>query len=91
MGWREVERAFVDAVERRVFPGATVIARRGDHIIFEGAFGFRTLLPQPHPMTIDTVFDLLIEDSAFTSVAMFTMASRLAQSIFSLRCSHDCS
>jgi hypothetical protein len=24
-------------------------------------------------------------------VAMFTMASRLAQSIFSLRCSHDCS
>jgi CubicO group peptidase (beta-lactamase class C family) len=80
VGWREVERAFVDAVERRVFPGATVIARRGDHIIFEGAFGFRTLLPQPHPMTIDTVFDLssLTKVLATTIlVMMLTRESRL--------------
>src|ERR1700676_1237289 len=69
VGWHEVERAFNDGVEHRVFPGATVIARRGDHIVFEGAFGFRTLIPEPRPMTIDTVFDL----SSLTKVLATTI------------------
>ena len=58
MGWREVERAFNDAVERRVFPGATAVVRKGGDVVFEGAFGFRTLVPQPREMKIETVFDL---------------------------------
>ncbi len=70
MGWREVERAFNDAVERRVFPGATAVVRKGGGVVFEGAFGFRTLVPQPREMKIETVFDL----SSLTKVLATTIA-----------------
>lgn len=73
MGWREVEQAFNQAVERRVFPGATVVVRKGDEIAFEGAFGYRTLQPQPAPLNIDTVFDL----SSLTKVLATTVAAML--------------
>ena len=58
MGWSEVERAFAEAVEQGVIPGATLIVRRGEDIVFEGAFGHRSLQPERSPMRIDTVFDL---------------------------------
>ena len=70
MGWREVELAFNDAVERRVFPGATAVVRIGAEVVFEGAFGFRTLAPQPREMKIDTVFDL----SSLTKVLATALA-----------------
>jgi CubicO group peptidase (beta-lactamase class C family) len=70
LGWREVEQAFNDAVERRVFPGATAIVRRGADVVFEGVFGFRTLVPEPRPMKIETVFDL----SSLTKVLATTVA-----------------
>ncbi|HXN87116.1 MAG TPA: serine hydrolase domain-containing protein, partial [Candidatus Binataceae bacterium] len=79
MGWREVERSFSDAVERRVFPGATVIARRGDQIVFEGAFGFRTLIPEPRPMTIDTVFDLSSLTKVLATTIIVMMLAREAR------------
>ncbi len=69
MGWREVEQAFNDAVERRVFPGAAAVVRRGADVVFEGAFGFRTLLPQPRELHLDTVFDL----SSLTKVLATTV------------------
>jgi CubicO group peptidase (beta-lactamase class C family) len=58
LGWSEVERAFAQAVEQGVFPGATVVVRKADAIVFEGAFGHRSLEPQKSPMRLDTVFDL---------------------------------
>jgi serine-type D-Ala-D-Ala carboxypeptidase len=58
MGWREVEQAFNEAVEREVIPGATIAVRKGGQIAFEGAFGHRTLQPQRSPMRLETVFDL---------------------------------
>ena len=70
MGWREVEQAFNDAVERRIIPGATVVVRVGVDLAFEGAFGFRTLVPQPREMKLDTVFDL----SSLTKVLATTIA-----------------
>ena len=70
MGWREVEQAFNDAVERRVFPGATVVVRKGAGVMFEGVFGFRTLVPEPREMKIETVFDL----SSLTKVLATTIA-----------------
>ncbi len=73
VGWREVEQAFAQAVERRVFPGATVAVRRGGNVVFEGAFGFRTLIPQPAPIGIDTVFDL----SSLTKALATTVAVML--------------
>ncbi len=70
MGWKEVELAFNQAVERRVFPGAALVVRRENDIVFEGAYGYRTLLPEPAPMRIETVFDL----SSLTKVLATTAA-----------------
>ncbi len=42
-------------------------------MLFEGAFGFRTLVPQPHEMKIDTVFDL----SSLTKVLATTIAAMM--------------
>jgi len=58
LGWREVENAFAEAVEKGVIPGATLVVRVGSDIAFEGAFGFRSLVPERSPMKLDTVFDL---------------------------------
>jgi serine-type D-Ala-D-Ala carboxypeptidase len=58
LGWRDVEQAFAEAVERGVIPGATLVVRRGPDIVFEGAFGYRSLVPERAPMRLETVFDL---------------------------------
>jgi serine-type D-Ala-D-Ala carboxypeptidase len=75
LGWDEVEQAFEQAVERRVFPGATVVVRKGAEVAYEGAFGFRTLIPEPAPIRIDTVFDLSSLTKALaTTVAVMMLA-----------------
>jgi CubicO group peptidase (beta-lactamase class C family) len=79
LGWREVEQAFNDAVERRVFPGASAVVRQGARVLFEGAFGFRTLLPQPHEMKMDTVFDLSSLTKVLATTAAVMMLTREAK------------
>ncbi len=74
MGWHEVEQAFADGVQRRIFPGATVAVRKGDTVVFEGAYGFRTLVPEPAPLSIETVFDLSSLTKAMaTTFAVMTL------------------
>ncbi len=73
MGWSEVEKAFGDAVERGAIPGATVVVRVGNDLAFEGAFGFRSIVPERTPMKIDTVFDL----SSLTKALATTVAVML--------------
>ncbi|MGA2411013.1 MAG: serine hydrolase domain-containing protein, partial [Candidatus Binataceae bacterium] len=58
MGWAEVERAFAEAIEREVIPGATLVVRRGGDIAYERAFGSRAVVPERMPMRLETVFDL---------------------------------
>jgi serine-type D-Ala-D-Ala carboxypeptidase len=58
LGWHEVEAAFAEAVEKGAIPGATLVVRVGGDIAYEGAFGFRALVPDPSPMRLETVFDL---------------------------------
>ncbi len=72
MAWAEVEGAFAAAIDQRVIPGAVLIARRGDEIAYQGAFGYRTLMPEPQPLWLETVFDLssLTKPLATTTVAM---------------------
>ncbi len=72
MGWSEVETAFAQAVEQGIIPGAVVIARRGGGIAYQGAFGYRTLMPEKHPIKLDTVFDLssLTKPLATTIIVM---------------------
>ncbi|HTR63633.1 MAG TPA: serine hydrolase domain-containing protein, partial [Candidatus Binataceae bacterium] len=73
MGWPEVERALNEAVERGAIPGATVVVRVGGDIVFEGAFGHRSLVPTRTPMKIDTVFDL----SSLTKALATTVAAMI--------------
>ena len=58
MGWHEVEAAFAEAVEKGAIPGATIVVRKGVDIAYEGAFGFRSIVPERSPMRLETVFDL---------------------------------
>jgi serine-type D-Ala-D-Ala carboxypeptidase len=73
VAWREVEQAFNDAVERGVVPGAAVVVRRGADVAFEGAFGFRSLVPERTPMRMETVFDL----SSLTKAIATTVAAMM--------------
>ena len=75
MGWSDVERAFNDAVEKNVIPGATIVVRRGGDVAFEGAFGFRSIEPKRSPAKIDTVYDLSSLTKALaTTVALMILA-----------------
>jgi CubicO group peptidase (beta-lactamase class C family) len=58
LGWHEVEAAFTEAVEKGAIPGATLVVRVGADIAYEGAFGFRAIVPDRSPMRLETVFDL---------------------------------
>ncbi|MFZ0887828.1 MAG: serine hydrolase [Candidatus Binataceae bacterium] len=75
MDWSNVEREFGLAVEHGAIPGATLVVRVGDAVAFEGAFGFRALVPERHPMKIDTVFDLSsLTKPLATTIAVMMMA-----------------
>ncbi len=75
MGWSEVERAFNEAIEQQVIPGATLVVRRGAEVAFEGAFGFRSIEPNRTPAKIETVYDLSSLTKALaTTVAVMILA-----------------
>jgi serine-type D-Ala-D-Ala carboxypeptidase len=79
LGWREVEQAFAEAVERGAIPGATLVVRKGDDVAFEGAFGFRALQPERSPMRLDTVFDLSSLTKPLATTVAVMMLSREAK------------
>ncbi|MFQ5541649.1 MAG: serine hydrolase domain-containing protein, partial [Candidatus Binatia bacterium] len=58
MNFGAVEDAFMEAVGQGLLPGAVVLVGRGDEVVFKGAFGFRSLLPEKSPMQSDFIFDL---------------------------------
>jgi len=73
--WSNVEREFASAVEHGAIPGATLVVRVGDAVAFEGAFGFRAIVPERQPMKIDTVFDLSsLTKPLATTIAVMMMA-----------------
>jgi len=75
LGWREVEQAINEAVERGAIPGATIMVRIGEDIAFEGAFGNRALLPERSPMRMETVFDLSsLTKPLATTIAVMMLA-----------------
>ena len=53
-----VEDATEEAVKQGVFPGAVLLVGRGEHVIYERAFGWRSLLPDRTPMRSSSIFDL---------------------------------
>lgn len=75
MAWSEVEQAFAEAIQRDVIPGATIAVRKGGKLMFQGAFGHRTLEPERSPMRLETVFDLssLTKPLATTAAIMILL------------------
>ena len=58
MDFRSVDQAFQDAVAEGVFPGAVVLVSRDEEIVYEQAFGRRSLEPHQTAMDLGTIFDL---------------------------------
>lgn len=58
MTFRPVEEGLQEAIAKGAFPGAVVLAGKGEEVVFEQAFGLRSLVPEKSPMQLDTIFDL---------------------------------
>ena len=58
MDFNPVESAFQEAVAQGVFPGAVVLVSKDGEIVFEQAFGSRSLIPEKTPLKPNTIFDL---------------------------------
>ena len=56
--FRQIDRIVEAGIAAKKFPGAVVIAGHDGQIIFHKAYGNRSLIPAPEPMTEDTIFDL---------------------------------
>ena len=64
-GYPDIDNAIEDAVQSGLIPGAVLlIGRSADNQLHQGqvlylkAYGSRALVPQPEPMTTDTIFDV---------------------------------
>src|SRR5439155_8236706 len=58
-------------------PGAVVLIGQGDEILYHRAFGWRTLVPDPLPMTLDTIFDVASLTKPFaTTLAVMALVER---------------
>ncbi len=53
-----VDEAIRGAIDRGQIPGAVLVVGRGDAVLYEKAYGNRSVEPAVVPMTTDTVFDL---------------------------------
>ena len=47
-----------EALAQNKLPGCVVVVGRQGGVLYQKAFGARALLPEPEPMTLDTLFDL---------------------------------
>lgn len=74
MDFHFVESTCQDAVNEGVFPGAVVLVSKDEKIVYEQAFGQRSLLPHKSPMRLDTIFDLAsLTKPIATSVALMLL------------------
>jgi len=72
--FQPVEKAFQEAVAQGVFPGAVLLVGRENEIVYEKAFGSRSLVPEKTPMQRETIFDLAsLTKPLATSVAVMLL------------------
>jgi CubicO group peptidase (beta-lactamase class C family) len=78
MDFHSVENAFQEAVGQGVFPGAVVLVSKDEEVVFEQAFGNRSLLPEKTPLQVNTIFDLasLTKPLATTVAIMLLVQER---------------
>jgi uncharacterized protein YbbC (DUF1343 family)/CubicO group peptidase (beta-lactamase class C family) len=72
-----IDEAANEAVASGEIPGAVVLVGRGDDTLLHRAYGSRRLLPQPAPMTLDTIFDLAsLTKPLGTTLAVMSLVER---------------
>jgi CubicO group peptidase (beta-lactamase class C family) len=57
-GFDQVERLMEEAVASRVFPGAVLLVNKDGQVVFQRAFGQRSLEPEVTPAVEDTIYDV---------------------------------
>jgi CubicO group peptidase (beta-lactamase class C family) len=58
MNFQAVDNAFQEAVTQGVFPGAVVLVSKDQSVVYEQAFGHRSLVPEKSALGVETVFDV---------------------------------
>jgi uncharacterized protein YbbC (DUF1343 family)/CubicO group peptidase (beta-lactamase class C family) len=53
-----VDAVVARAIADKQLPGAVLLVGRGSEVVYRKAYGQRALVPQPEPMTLDTIFDM---------------------------------
>ena len=78
MDFRSVESAFREAVAQGVFPGAVVLVSKDQEVVYEEAFGYRSLIPEKTALRGNTIFDLasLTKPLATTVAIMMLVRER---------------
>lgn len=78
MDFHSVETACQDAVAQGVFPGAVLLVAKEQDIVFEQAFGQRSLVPDTSPLRVDTIFDIasLTKSLATTTAIMLLVREK---------------
>jgi uncharacterized protein YbbC (DUF1343 family)/CubicO group peptidase (beta-lactamase class C family) len=72
-----IDEAARDAVSSGDIPGVVVLVGQADQILYEKAFGSRTLVPEPRPMTTDTIFDIAsLTKPLGTTLAVMSLVER---------------
>ena len=56
-GASAVDEQINQAVSSGLIPGAVLVIGHDGGVVYRKAYGFRALLPNPEPMTLDTIFD----------------------------------
>jgi uncharacterized protein YbbC (DUF1343 family)/CubicO group peptidase (beta-lactamase class C family) len=53
-----LDQAINDAVKEGLIPGAVLVVGHSGQVVYRKAYGYRALVPQKEPMTLDTIFDV---------------------------------
>jgi len=74
MDFHSVESAFQQAIAQGVFPGAVVLVSKDEDVVYEEAFGYRSLIPEKTPLKGNTIFDLAsLTKSLATTIAIMML------------------
>ena len=70
-----IDSLMLKAINEGLIPGGVVCIIQSDSIIFHKAYGYRQLVPDTLPMTIETTFDLAsLSKPVGTAMALMTLA-----------------
>ena len=76
MGFTEVERAFEFAVANGVFPGAVLLVNKDGEVVYQRAFGSRSVEPEKTPLREDTIYDVSSLTKPLATTTAFLMLAR---------------